>query len=102
MDKYYWNIETQEAEPLEIIMESYDREKSYMAFGDGSPEAYIECSMYWNNGALMSLRDRMQELQHNIDRKKTIGYKYGMELVDEELEELQTELSELNRLYLET
>ena len=102
MDKYYWNIETQEAEAIETIMESYDGEKSYMAFGDGSPEAYIECSMWWNNGALMSLRDRMQELQHNIDRKKTIGYKYGMELVDEELEELQTELSELNRLYLET
>ena len=102
MDKYYWNIETQEAEAIETIMESYDREKSYMAFGDGSPDAYIECSMWWNNGALMSLRDKMQELQHNIDRKKTIGYKYGMELVDEELALLQDELSELNRLYLET
>jgi len=102
MDKYYWNVETQEAEAIETIMESYDREKSYMAFGDGSPEAYLECSMWWNNGALMSLRDRMQELQHNIDRKKVIGNKYGHELVDEELTILQDELSELNRLYLET
>lgn len=102
MDKYYWNVETQEIETLESIMESYDREYAYMAFGDGSPEAYIECSMWWNNGALYSLRDRMQELQHDIDRKKIIGYKYGAELVDEELEQLQGELAELNRLYLET
>ena len=58
--------------------------------------------MWWNNGALYSLRDRMKELQHDIDRKKVIGCKYGYELVDEEITQLQDELSELNRLYLET
>lgn len=101
MDKYYWNSETGEVETLSTIMESYDREKAYMAFGDGSPEAYIECSMYWNNGALHSLRDRIGELQAEYDRKKNIGYRYGFELVDDEIENIRSELYELNQLYLE-
>ena len=57
--------------------------------------------MYWNNGALYPLRDRVNVLQMEYNRKLAIGQKYGYELVDDELSELKEELDNFKRLYSE-
>lgn len=49
-----------------------------------------------------NIMDRVDILSMTINRKKDIGYSFGGELVDEELELLESELSELSRLYFET
>ena len=72
---------------------------------DGSPSApdnmKVRFETMENDLLLHPLYIRISELQTEYNRKKDIGYRYGFELVDDELESLRSELYELNQLYLE-
>lgn len=97
MKTLYWCNEDDMVYSLDDIRKDYPEFKNeYQSFGE-----YLDGCMWWNNGALYPLTDRIKELQTMYDRKQMIGYKYGFELVDEELDGLRSELDELKRLYEE-
>lgn len=92
MKKLYWNNELDKVETLETIRTDY-----YNLFNDQNEsfEYYLSGCMYWNNGALTPLDEKIERLQERLDR-------YGDRLDTEEIQELQTEISEYKRLFTET
>ena len=98
MIEKYWCNEDNKVYTIDDIMRDYPEFKNEYQ----TPEEYLSCCMWYNNGALYALSDRIQKVERDINRKKATGKKYGFEYVEEELSELRAELSELNRLYFET
>ena len=97
MSALYWCNEDDKVYTLEDIKKDYPEFRNeYQTFGE-----YIDGCMYWNNGALYPLRDRVSVLQLEYNRKKAIGETYGFELVDEELAELEADLNRFRRLFAE-
>ena len=97
METLYWCNEDDKVYTLAEIKKDYPEFRNeYETFGE-----YLNGCMYWNNGALYPLRDRVNVLQMEYNRKLAIGQKYGYELVDDELSELKEELDNFKRLYSE-
>lgn len=97
MTALYWCNEDDKVYTIEDIKRDYPEFRNeYQTFGE-----YLDGCMYWNNGALYPLRDRVTELQLDYNRKLDIGHRYGFELVDDELTELKAELDNLTRLFAE-
>jgi len=92
MTNLYWNMEADKVETGDSIKADYfDMFASdYDNFSD-----YLSACMYWNNGALIPLREKIDRIERRLAR-------YGDMLEADEIEELTAELAELNRLYIET
>ena len=53
--------------------------------------------MWFNNGVLIDVSDRVREVKEELNRKMTLANKYGMDEYIDELAELLEELDTLNK-----
>lgn len=91
MSKLYWNSEADTVETLEKIRSAYDLfSPEYESF-----DYFLSACMYWNNGALVPLNEKIDRLQRRLDR-------YGNSLDIEEIEEITQEINSYKKLFSET
>lgn len=89
--KLYWNNETDEIETIDKIRSAYD----LFAPEYGCFDYFLAGCMYWNNGSLVPLNEKIARLQKRLDR-------YGNSLEQDEIDELTQEINDYKKLFSET
>ena len=96
--KWYYNTELQELESCDTIRSDY-----YDLFGSDYPtfDAYLDACMTSNNGVLITARDRLRIVKHELNRKLDLARKYGIDEYIEEVTDLMEQLDTLNKVLAE-
>lgn len=94
MTKYYWNSEMDAVESVESIRADY-----YDLFGNdyNSFDEYLSACMYFNNGVLHDVRDRLKEVKEVLNEKLMLAKKYGMDEYEDEILTLLEDMDKLSR-----
>lgn len=94
MNKYYYNTESDELESIDTIRSDYELFKSeeYESFED-----YLCACMWYENGVLIDVSDRVREVKEELNQKMELANKYGMDEYIDELAKLLEELDTLNK-----
>ena len=90
-EMYYHCNETDEIVSLSQIRSEYSEfGAEYQSFDD-----YLSACMWYNNGALTDVRDKLREVKAELSRKLDLARKYGY---DEYSDELANLLADMDRL----
>ena len=93
MNKYYYNTESGKLENIDTIRSDFGLfDSEYDSFED-----YLTSCMWFNNGVLIDVSDRVREVKEELNRKMELANKYGMDEYIDELAELLEELDTLNK-----
>ena len=82
MSKYYYNSEMDEIESLDTIRSDY-----YDVFGNeyDTFEDYLSACMYYNNGVLTDVTDKLRDIKRELNRKLELARKYGYDEYEDEI-----------------
>lgn len=94
MNKYYYNTESGKLENIDTIRSDY---YEFFESEHDSFEDYLTSCMWFNNGVLIDVRDRVREVKEELNRKMELANKYGMDEYIDELAILLEELDTLNK-----
>lgn len=94
MNKYYYNTESEVLESIDTIRSDYElfKGEEYESFED-----YLTACMWYENGVLIDVSDRIREVKEELNQKMELANKYGMDEYMDELAELLEELDTLNK-----
>ena len=100
--KLYYCIEDNSIVTEDALRSEWMEERQLDHFMTDTFGDFLTCSMWYNNGSLQTITERITYLRRTIARKESIVDEYGAYGIDDELYNLRSELSELTRLYSET
>ena len=94
MNKYYYNTESEVLESIDTIRSDYElfKDDEYDSFED-----YLTACMWYENGVLIDVSDRIREVKEELNQKMELANKYGMDEYIDELAKLLEELDTLNK-----
>lgn len=94
MNKYYYNTESEVLESIDTIRSDYElfKDEEYDSFED-----YLTACMWYENGVLIDVSDRIREVKEELNQKMELANKYGMDEYIDELAKLLEELDTLNK-----
>lgn len=82
MKQYYYNSEIDEIQSIDTVRTDY-----YDVFGQDYDtfEQYLSACMYYNNGVLHDVTDKLRDVKRELNRKLALARKYGYDEYEDEI-----------------